>query len=136
MLNDWGLYGGDFSFEAYRVWRGAQYHPNALPYDGGWFSQPKWLTKDLETLQLVARREELIEELKRDEKTKPAGMHVEYRARRRPSINALEYEAKAAQDRKIAEKRAEIKRGGDRGKTEIDAVRERKIKAITRNEET
>lgn len=49
-LYDWGLYDEE-NVEAWIIWRRSGYV--SLPFDGGWFDQPKTLRKDFLTLDLV-----------------------------------------------------------------------------------
>lgn len=50
-LEDWGLLGGEDSFDAWIIWRRSGYI--VLPFAGGWLDQPEWLREDFLTLDLV-----------------------------------------------------------------------------------
>lgn len=50
-LEDFGLYGGEESFDAWIIWRRSNYI--VLPFAGGWLEQPWWIRRDFLTLDLL-----------------------------------------------------------------------------------
>lgn len=53
LVNHFGLYGGYESIDAWIMWRRSNF--TTLPFDGGWWDQPKWIRDDF--LKLDIRRQ-------------------------------------------------------------------------------
>jgi hypothetical protein len=73
-LDDWGLHGGEESWEAWNNWTASDRH--TLPFAGGWFDQPWWVRADFRTLNTVRLWHEANEKLT-DSKTLPKWTEVD-----------------------------------------------------------